>query len=133
MPSQLFQLWKILDQECFGQIVLNTWGFGAKANQVAWDTLLSTGSPLDAVEKGCNVCELKKNPTVSATVESALNITSEKHFEMEETTKIAALRYFPSTGVKRLQIESTPINFEEQTLVFGCITILRPRNNQHCV
>ncbi|XP_075265046.1 N(4)-(beta-N-acetylglucosaminyl)-L-asparaginase-like [Convolutriloba macropyga] len=47
----------------YGQIVLNTWAFGNVANEVAWNTLAQTGSVLDAVERGCNVCEEKKEPT----------------------------------------------------------------------
>ncbi|XP_011369744.1 N(4)-(beta-N-acetylglucosaminyl)-L-asparaginase isoform X1 [Pteropus vampyrus] len=37
-------------------LVLNTWPF-KNATQAAWDTLASGGSTLDAVEKGCAVCE----------------------------------------------------------------------------
>ena len=44
--------------------MLNTWAFGNVANEVAWNTLAQTGSVLDAVERGCNVCEEKKEPTV---------------------------------------------------------------------
>ncbi|XP_023108080.1 N(4)-(beta-N-acetylglucosaminyl)-L-asparaginase [Lynx rufus] len=37
-------------------LVLNTWPF-RNATEAAWRTLASGGSPLDAVEQGCAVCE----------------------------------------------------------------------------
>ncbi|ELV13794.1 N(4)-(beta-N-acetylglucosaminyl)-L-asparaginase [Tupaia chinensis] len=37
-------------------LVLNTWPF-KNATEAAWRTLASGGSPLDAVENGCTVCE----------------------------------------------------------------------------
>ncbi|KAK1341737.1 hypothetical protein QTO34_016486 [Cnephaeus nilssonii] len=37
-------------------LVLNTWPFG-NATEAAWRTLVSGGSALDAVERGCAVCE----------------------------------------------------------------------------
>ena len=38
--------------------VISTWGFGKKANAIAWEILAKGGSSLDAVEKGINDAEL---------------------------------------------------------------------------
>lgn len=40
-----------------GPVVLSTWDFGLKANEVAWATLTGNGSALDAVEQGIRVVE----------------------------------------------------------------------------
>ncbi|XP_067885432.1 N(4)-(beta-N-acetylglucosaminyl)-L-asparaginase-like [Heterodontus francisci] len=40
-------------------LVINTWPF-KDATQRAWDTLHSGGSALDAVEKGCTLCEMEQ-------------------------------------------------------------------------
>jgi len=32
-------------------LIISTWNFGAKANRVAWETLMRGEDPLDAVEK----------------------------------------------------------------------------------
>ncbi|XP_004614772.2 N(4)-(beta-N-acetylglucosaminyl)-L-asparaginase [Sorex araneus] len=40
-------------------LVLNTWPF-RNATEAAWRTLLSGGSALDAVEKGCTMCEMEQ-------------------------------------------------------------------------
>lgn len=38
-------------------VVISTWEFGVRANNVAWETLSQNGPALDAVEKGVNVIE----------------------------------------------------------------------------
>lgn len=38
-------------------VIISTWDFGKKANNVSWNTLMKGGSPLDAVEKGINLIE----------------------------------------------------------------------------
>ncbi|XP_065190416.1 N(4)-(Beta-N-acetylglucosaminyl)-L-asparaginase-like [Sycon ciliatum] len=40
-------------------VVINTWPF-TDATAKAWDTISSGGSALDAVEKGCTVCEVEQ-------------------------------------------------------------------------
>jgi len=45
-------------------LIISTWNFGAKANRVAWETLMRGEDPLDAVEKGINVVE--KDPNVTS-------------------------------------------------------------------
>lgn len=40
-----------------GPLVVSTWDFGKKANNVSWNTLQAGGSALDAVEKGINLIE----------------------------------------------------------------------------
>ncbi|MFZ9661132.1 MAG: N(4)-(beta-N-acetylglucosaminyl)-L-asparaginase [Chitinophagaceae bacterium] len=57
--------WKILNHKEIKPIVISTWDFGVKANEVSWQTLLRGGSALDAVEKGINLIEEdEKNQTV---------------------------------------------------------------------
>ncbi|MGA1464040.1 MAG: N(4)-(beta-N-acetylglucosaminyl)-L-asparaginase [Steroidobacteraceae bacterium] len=47
------------DRSSSGQgLLLTTWGFGLEANEVAWKTLRSGGSALDAIEQGIRHCEL---------------------------------------------------------------------------
>jgi N4-(beta-N-acetylglucosaminyl)-L-asparaginase len=43
--------------------VISTWGFGKRANAVAWEILAQGGSSLDAVEKGINDAELDPENT----------------------------------------------------------------------
>jgi N4-(beta-N-acetylglucosaminyl)-L-asparaginase len=38
-------------------VIISTWDFGKKANNVSWSTLQQGGSALDAVEKGINLIE----------------------------------------------------------------------------
>jgi N4-(beta-N-acetylglucosaminyl)-L-asparaginase len=38
-------------------VIISTWDFGKKANNVSWSTLQKGGSALDAVEKGINLIE----------------------------------------------------------------------------
>ncbi|MFN9784503.1 MAG: isoaspartyl peptidase/L-asparaginase, partial [Sphingobacteriales bacterium] len=38
-------------------VIISTWDFGKKANNVSWTTLQQGGSALDAVEKGINLIE----------------------------------------------------------------------------
>ncbi|XP_032079951.1 N(4)-(beta-N-acetylglucosaminyl)-L-asparaginase [Thamnophis elegans] len=40
-------------------LVINTWAF-KNANEIAWNTLQTGGSELDAVEKGCGQCEIEQ-------------------------------------------------------------------------
>jgi N4-(beta-N-acetylglucosaminyl)-L-asparaginase len=40
-----------------GPIVLSTWDFGLRSNEVAWKILQSGGRALDAVEQGVRLCE----------------------------------------------------------------------------
>jgi N4-(beta-N-acetylglucosaminyl)-L-asparaginase len=42
-------------------LVLSTWNFGIKANEVAWDILSKNGSALDAVENGVKLVEADPN------------------------------------------------------------------------
>lgn len=42
-------------------IVLSTWNFGLKANEVAWEILSKNGKALDAVEKGVKLVEADPN------------------------------------------------------------------------
>ena len=42
-------------------IVLSTWNFGLKANEVAWDILSKNGTALDAVEYGVKLVEADPN------------------------------------------------------------------------
>jgi N4-(beta-N-acetylglucosaminyl)-L-asparaginase len=44
-------------------IIVSTWNFGTKANEVAWETLGRGGNALDAVEQGVRLAE--SDPTVS--------------------------------------------------------------------
>lgn len=42
-------------------VVLSTWNFGLKANQVAWNILSSSGKSIDAVEQGVRLIEADEN------------------------------------------------------------------------
>ena len=48
---------KIYAVEASTPIVLSTWNFGLKANQVAWDVLSKNGKSIDAVENGVKLVE----------------------------------------------------------------------------
>ena len=48
---------KIYAEEVSTPIVLSTWNFGLKANEVAWDVLSKNGKSIDAVENGVKLVE----------------------------------------------------------------------------
>jgi len=48
---------KIYAVEASTPIVLSTWNFGLKANEVAWDVLSKNGKSIDAVENGVKLVE----------------------------------------------------------------------------
>ena len=48
---------KIYAEEVSTPIVLSTWNFGLKANEVAWDVLSKNGKSIDAVEYGVKLVE----------------------------------------------------------------------------
>lgn len=57
--------WKIQEEKITKPLVISTWDFGVKANEVSWQTLMQGGSSLDSVEKGINLIEEdEKNQTV---------------------------------------------------------------------
>lgn len=52
---------KIYAEEVSTPIVLSTWNFGLKANEVAWDVLSKNGKAIDAVENGVKLVEADPN------------------------------------------------------------------------
>jgi N4-(beta-N-acetylglucosaminyl)-L-asparaginase len=52
---------KIYAEEVSTPIVLSTWNFGLKANEVAWDVLSRNGKAIDAVENGVKLVEADPN------------------------------------------------------------------------
>ena len=52
---------KIYAEEVSTPIVLSTWNFGLKANEVAWDVLSKNGKSIDAVENGVKLVEADPN------------------------------------------------------------------------
>lgn len=57
--------WTLSDENFNKPIVISTWDFGVKANEISWKTLEQGGNSLDAVEKGINLIEEdEKNQTV---------------------------------------------------------------------
>jgi N4-(beta-N-acetylglucosaminyl)-L-asparaginase len=52
---------KMYANEVSTPIVLSTWNFGLKANEVAWDVLSKNGKAIDAVENGVKLVEADPN------------------------------------------------------------------------
>jgi N4-(beta-N-acetylglucosaminyl)-L-asparaginase len=52
---------KMYANEVSKPIVLSTWNFGLKANEVAWDVLSKNGKAIDAVENGVKLVEADPN------------------------------------------------------------------------
>jgi N4-(beta-N-acetylglucosaminyl)-L-asparaginase len=52
---------KMYANEVSTHIVLSTWNFGLKANEVAWDVLSKNGKAIDAVENGVKLVEADPN------------------------------------------------------------------------
>ena len=52
---------KMYANEVSTPIVLSTWNFGLKANEVAWDVLSKSGKAIDAVENGVKLVEADPN------------------------------------------------------------------------
>ncbi|XP_068182211.1 N(4)-(beta-N-acetylglucosaminyl)-L-asparaginase isoform X2 [Antennarius striatus] len=101
-------------------VVINTWPF-KNAAAVAWDTLQSGGSVLDAVEKGCALCEVEQcggsvgyGGSPDETGETTLDAMIMNGDTMEVGAVANLRRIKNAIGVARAVMERT-----EQTMLVG--------------